>query len=306
MAKKFLGKVVAGAALGGAALLVGAPGIALADMGPTPPHKNPSPHGEYGQRPEDGQRPEYGQAPEYGQRPEYGQSSADGGPASGWATNHVFTNPQRVQPGQKITLGEVCSEKQKDPYVWSEVTGKVPLHEARGDEQWSHQSDAASAPDTDSTGPGASMGGRGPWGGSDSPSAPASQPSWGGYGGGFALDGKDEHGKDEKGKDEYGKDKKGKDEKGKDEYGKDEKGKEHFTYLAEYTISRSTKPGTYKLKGSCGEGELVVVPVGSVAGGTGGDMVNKGLATGGAGALAAAAITGVVLLRRRRTDGSVA
>lgn len=36
MAKKFLGRVVVGAALGAAALLVGAPAAALADTGPTP------------------------------------------------------------------------------------------------------------------------------------------------------------------------------------------------------------------------------------------------------------------------------
>src|SRR3954452_20181159 len=83
MAKKFLGKVVAGAALGGAALLVGAPAAALADAGPS--HDSDS--------------------------------------------NHVFTDPRWVKPGQRVTIGEVCSDEQKDPHVWSKATGKLKLHE---------------------------------------------------------------------------------------------------------------------------------------------------------------------------------
>ncbi|MET8089456.1 hypothetical protein ABZU52_04750, partial [Micromonospora sp. NPDC005220] len=127
--------------------------------------------------------------------------------------------------------------------------------------------------------------------------------------------GKDERGKDERGKDERGKDERGKDERGKDERGKDERGsderdwdkKREFVYYGEAKVDRDAKPGRYELKGSCGEGELVVLPHGSVDGGDGGVSTgtDRGMATGGAGLLGAAALGGIVLMRRRRTDGSL-
>ncbi|MFI2709540.1 hypothetical protein ACH495_05335 [Micromonospora sp. NPDC018662] len=138
-------------------------------------------------------------------------------------------------------------------------------------------------------------------------------------------DGKDEHGqeaKDEHGKD--GKDEHGKD--GKDEHGgwqedwqddagygqgEDEAGWEHgkdFVYYGEARVSEDVHPGRYELKGSCGEGELVVLPRGGVDGGDGGMAttgLDRGLATGGAGMIGAAALGGLVLLRRRRAGGLV-
>ncbi|MET8203215.1 hypothetical protein AB0C42_33780 [Micromonospora taraxaci] len=50
-----------------------------------------------------------------------------------------------------------------------------------------------------------------------------------------------------------------------------------------------------------------MLPHGGVDGGDGGASTgtDRGLATGGAGLLGAAALGGIVLMRRRRTDGSL-
>ncbi|MEU7574309.1 hypothetical protein [Micromonospora sp. NPDC049240] len=158
-------------------------------------------------------------------------------------------------------------------------------------------------------------------------------------------DAKDEHGKDEHGKGEHGKDEQGKDEHGKDAkdehgappeaskdeqgrdakdehhgdwqddkgygHGEDEAGWEHgkdFVYYGEARVSEDVHPGRYELNGSCGEGELVVLPRGGVDGGDGGMAttgLDRGLATGGAGMIGAAALGGLVLMRRRRAGGLV-
>ncbi|MFI5850595.1 hypothetical protein ACIA7R_22685 [Micromonospora chalcea] len=129
--------------------------------------------------------------------------------------------------------------------------------------------------------------------------------------GDYGKDAERDYGKDAErdyGKDaerDYGKDAErdyGKD--GKGDYGKDgwEHGKD-FVYYGEATVSHDARPGRYELKGSCGEGELVVLPRGGVDGGDGGMAstgVDRNLATGGAGMIGAAALGGLVLLRRRR------
>ena len=86
-----------------------------------------------------------------------------------------------------------------------------------------------------------------------------------------------------------------------------------WAYFGEALIPEGTEPGTYTLKGDCGEGKLTVVPSGWVKGGDGGGLggttttgASAGMLAGGAGVLAAAAIGGTVLLRRRTTDGSLA
>ncbi|MGC4849739.1 hypothetical protein ACLQ3F_21065 [Micromonospora sp. DT15] len=135
------------------------------------------------------------------------------------------------------------------------------------------------------------------------------------YGSDKGWENKDEHGS-EYGSDErggYGKDERGSDERGG--YGKDERGSDErdwdkereFVYYGEAKVDKDAKPGRYELKGSCGEGELVVLPHGGVDGGDGGASTgtDRGLATGGAGVLGAAALGGIVLMRRRRTDGSL-
>ena len=136
-------------------------------------------------------------------------------------------------------------------------------------------------------------------------------------------DGKDEHGSWQDGKDDWqgGKDdwqasggawQEDKGDYGKDaerDYGKDEweHGKD-FVYYGEATVSHDARPGRYELRGTCGEGELVVLPRGGVDGGDGGMTttgVDRNLATGGAGMIGAAALGGLVLLRRRRAGGLV-
>ncbi|MEU5961574.1 hypothetical protein ABZ777_10250, partial [Micromonospora parva] len=122
------------------------------------------------------------------------------------------------------------------------------------------------------------------------------------YGSDKGWESKDEHGS------EYGSDERGgygKDERGSDE--RDWKKEREFVYYGEATVDKDAKPGRYELKGSCGEGELVVLPHGGVDGGDGGVSTgtDRGLATGGAGLLGAAALGGIVLMRRRRTDGSL-
>ncbi|MEU7793988.1 hypothetical protein AB0B11_11185 [Micromonospora tulbaghiae] len=136
-------------------------------------------------------------------------------------------------------------------------------------------------------------------------------------------DGKNEHGSWQGGKDDWqgGKDdwqasggawQHDKGDYGKDaerDYGKDgwEHGKD-FVYYGEATVSHDARPGRYELRGTCGEGELVVLPRGGVDGGDGGMTttgVDRDLATGGAGMIGAAALGGLVLLRRRRAGGLV-
>ncbi|WP_165949907.1 hypothetical protein [Micromonospora sp. KC207] len=84
--------------------------------------------------------------------------------------------------------------------------------------------------------------------------------------------------------------------------------KKDFVYYGEAHVAEDAAPGRYELKGSCGEGELVVLPRGHVEGGDGGAAggTDRGLATTGAGMLGAAALGGIVLMRRRRANGSLA
>ncbi|MFI7605706.1 hypothetical protein ACIBTV_11340 [Micromonospora sp. NPDC049366] len=131
---------------------------------------------------------------------------------------------------------------------------------------------------------------------------------------------KDSKGHDEKGSDEYGSDENGSwDSKDREngwegeesgDYGKGEDGWEHkrdFVYYGEAKVDKHAKPGKYELKGSCGEGELIVLPHGGVDAGDGGMTggTDRGLAAGGASLLGAAALGGIVLMRRRRTDESL-
>ncbi|MER5702694.1 hypothetical protein ABT023_12220, partial [Micromonospora sp. NPDC002296] len=122
-----------------------------------------------------------------------------------------------------------------------------------------------------------------------------------------------EHGKDSGRGNEHGKDSgRGNDsEHGKDSgRGEDERSWEHkkdFVYFGEAEVSEDAEPGRHKLHGSCGEGELVVLPRGHVEGGDGGATTgtDRGMVTTGAGMLGAAALGGIVLMRRRRVNGSL-
>lgn len=283
MAKKMVGKVVAGAALGGASLLMFTPAMALA-----------------------------------------------AGHHDGEDEGKVYAKPDAVRAGDQVKLIEVCEKPQKHPFVWSKVTGKVELHPVRKDhgDGKDHEEEAA-APDPDQLGkdgkdqqggeePGGDDHGKGPDGGYEYPKPPAD-----GLGGGLPDDASpaadpDWTGHEEYGQEEYGsRDGTGHDGHGMDEYGRGEADKgegghwEHpkdFVYYGEATVSAGATPGTYKLKGSCGEGELTVLPTGPVDGGDGGmntTSTDRGLAAGGASLLGAAALGGIVLLRRRRADGLV-
>ncbi|MEV0806134.1 hypothetical protein AB0I41_07080, partial [Micromonospora sp. NPDC050200] len=96
-------------------------------------------------------------------------------------------------------------------------------------------------------------------------------------------EGKDEDRKDHEGKDEDRKDHEGKDEDRKDHEGKDEDRKDEDR------------------KDHC-------MPRGHVDGGDGGmttTSTDRGLATGGVGMIGAAALGGIVLMRRRRANDLV-
>ncbi|WP_435207253.1 hypothetical protein [Micromonospora sp. bgisy143] len=135
---------------------------------------------------------------------------------------------------------------------------------------------------------------------------------------GWESKGHESEGRDYGSDDEYGSDKgwesKGHESEDRDygsDHGRDERGRDderEFVYYGEAKVDKDAKPGRYELKGSCGEGELVVLPHGGVDGGDGGVSTgtDRGLATGGASLLGAAALGGIVLMRRRRTDGSLA
>ncbi|MEV4760679.1 hypothetical protein AB0J86_37030, partial [Micromonospora sp. NPDC049559] len=116
--------------------------------------------------------------------------------------------------------------------------------------------------------------------------------------------------KDEKSWDAKGDDAKKDEEKGKGYEGKGYEGYgEEYVYATTVKIDKHAKPGEYELKGSCGTGKLVIVPTGSVNGGDGGVAgtgLDGGLAAGGVGMLGAAALGGLFLMRRPRTDGPLA
>ncbi len=115
--------------------------------------------------------------------------------------------------------------------------------------------------------------------------------------------------RDRKGKkgqrDDWGRKHKGEDTDGKRH---DKKHKKHpWAYFAEAEIPAEIEPGVYKLKGSCGEGKLIVTPVGSVDAGSGTTTTaDTALLASGAGMVAAAVLGGSVLLRRRTADEFIA
>lgn len=84
-----------------------------------------------------------------------------------------------------------------------------------------------------------------------------------------------------------------------------------YRYEVQIQLSDKVKPGHYELRGSCGSrGKLIVLPKGSVAGGDGGAAGtggNTGAALAGAGMLGvAAAVGGAMVLTRRRRAGEQA
>ncbi|RIV36578.1 hypothetical protein [Micromonospora radicis] len=317
MAKKMLGKVVAGAALGGASLLVFAPGVAFADG---QPHED---EGKVFAKPHAAK------------------------PGEEIKLVEVCPSPQENPFVWSKVTGKVKLEPARDGGQWGGDRGGWNREEGsyeHGGDRRDWQDDKSWDKGKDDKGKDWEGGDdRGEWQGRDE------APQYGSGGGAAADDQQDwksdEHGQDaERGRDsEGGKDREewqgreGEESKGgwqgRDEYGSDsgewsgerdwagerewageesaERGKdgdwEHkkdFVYYGEARIARDAKPGTYKLEGSCGVGELVVLPHGGVDGGDGGMTAgaDRGMATAGAGLVGAAALGGLVLLRRRRVD----
>ncbi|MBM7080381.1 hypothetical protein [Micromonospora humida] len=363
MANKMLGKVVAGAALGGASLLVFTPGIAFAD-------------GHHDGESRDGKVIAKPHVVKPGDKVKLIEICPE-------AQEHAFVW-SKVTGKVKLKPAEGRGEEHGG---WKDDEGRGEDHgkgeEGKGDEHGKPEEgkgeDHGKGPDDNGPKPQPPAEG-------GQPPADGGQPPAGGQGGGFMAadqgpdhggkpdEGKgDEHGKPDEGKgeehgkpeegkgeehgkpeegkgDEHGKPDEGKGEEhgkpgeesgehgkpgwdeesdegdwqghegygqddesgyGHDEesgYGKDEGGWEHkkdFVYYGEAEVSRDARPGRYELNGSCGEGELVVLPKGHVDGGDGGMTTtgaDRGMVAGGAGMIGAAALGGIVLMRRRRAD----
>ncbi|MFV2114374.1 hypothetical protein ACFHW0_18815 [Micromonospora sp. LOL_025] len=356
MANKMLGKVVAGAALGGASLLVFTPGIAFAD----------------GHQDDEGKVYAKPHVVKAGDTVKLIEVCPD-------RQEHAFvwskvTGKVKLKPAEGRTDrrgGEDSRDHDKGP----DHEGKGRDHDKGKDHEdkgRDHGKDDNGKDDNgkDDNGKDESPRPQPPANGTDQPQPPANggQPPADGQGGGAADAAGDEgardwkgyeHGQDAEGdrgdkghdkghdkgdregredhEDKYGSDEYdredrkdhagyGSDSNGSDEYdreghdngwsdeesegnGKDKDRWEHkrdFVYYGEAEVSEDAKPGRYELKGSCGEGELVVLPRGGVDGGDGGvgAGTDRGLAAGGASLIGAAALGGLVLMRRRRTDES--
>lgn len=294
MARKFLGKVIAGAALGGASLLI-APGIAVADGGYD--------HGRHDHQ------------------------------------GNIFAHPKWAKSGHEVTIVEICPEPQEHAWAWSKVTGKLSLapkddadstkdgygnwhRKQEGEENGSH--DEKGKKDSPDTAKGKSD--TKPEEGSKQPSdqkyqekkesrekgshAPEGKESEkGDKSAAPKQDSKDKNGHSEDKAKDNKKDKGYQEGDKRDEHGARKSGDEDdkWVYTTTVTIPWDTKPGRYDLKGSCASGTLIVTPKGWVDGGDGGATgTDPMLAAGGAGMLGAAALGGILLVRRRRTDGSLA
>ncbi|MFC0006039.1 hypothetical protein [Micromonospora siamensis] len=362
MAKKMLGKVVAGAALGGASLLVFTPGIAAAD-------------GHHDGEDRDGKvyaKPHVVRAGDEVKLFEVCSEPQEHAFVWSKVTGKVKLHELREDADHGDWRDEKGREEQGKDEHGKDEHGK----DEKGKDEHGKKEEQGKKDEQGKGEPGKgekpSEGDQGPWDGAGKPEA------LGGQGAGAAADGSageeghkpewkgpeaysEEHGHEGmKGHEAYGQDEKsygdewkknheayGQDEKSygdewkknHEAYGQDEKsygdewkkgpeaypqdekswdedswgedGWEHgreFVYYGEATVDEHAKPGRYELEGSCGQGELVVLPHGGVDGGDGGMTttgVDKGLATGGAGMLGAAALGGIVLMRRRRTDGSL-
>ncbi|QOC90606.1 hypothetical protein [Micromonospora craniellae] len=300
MAKKMLGKVVTGAALGSASLLVFAPGVALADG-----HGHED-EGKVFARPhavKAGDEVKLVQVCEEAQEHPFVWSKVTGKvelEAADKGDNRGGRDHDRKQ-GHKDWEDRKDSQHGKD---WSGEAESAPESKGTG----GGAADETDAGDKD-RGWKAEEHGQEAEGAQDR-KAPSAEEE---------RDAKSEH--DWKNRDEKGEDKRDWSSEGEhewsgerrkdesDKHGKDDSGDrwEHekdFVYYGEARVAKDAKPGTYELKGSCGVGELVVLPHGGVDGGDGGIATGTkgGLATAGAGMVGAATLGGLVLMRRRRAD----
>ncbi|NJP33036.1 hypothetical protein [Micromonospora thermarum] len=309
MANKMLGKVVAGAALGGASLLVFTPGIAFADDSD---HHRHDKDGKVIAKPhvvKPGDEVKLLQICEEPQKHAFVWSKV---------TGKVKLKPVDDRKHDKKDWKDEHDKKDwKDEHGKKDDHGKDREHDGKKDD---HGKDREHDGKKDDHGKDDGYG----YGGGAADDRERDHKDWKsdehGQDGEYGRDSKDhedksrdygyesdEYGKKDDGKkDDHGKDREhdGK----KDDHGKD--GWEHkkdFVYYGEAKVDKWAKPGEYKLKGSCGDGKLYVLPKGGVDGGDGGMTAgtDQGLAAGGASLLGAAALGGLVLLRRRRTDGAL-
>ncbi|MGC5030399.1 hypothetical protein [Micromonospora sp. DT229] len=340
MAKKMLGKVVAGAALGGASLLVFAPGVAFAD-GPPPETEGKvfaKPHaakpGEEIKLVEICEKPQekpfvwskvtgkvklesardggkWGRGDSNGKDWQHGKDRGDWKPGGDHGDWKPGDDKGDWKPGGD--KGDWTPGEDKGDWTPGGDKGDWTPGGDKGDRtpggdkgDWTPGGDKGDRTPGEDKGdwtPGEDKGDwtpggdKGEW--QDREEAPQQ-----GAGGGAAADEEgnwksDEHGQDAEG----ARDRKDRDEHGADKGDRWEHEKD-FVYYGEARIAEDAKPGTYKLEGSCGEGELVVLPHGGVDGGDGGLTAgtDRDMATAGAGLVGAAALGGLVLLRRRRTD----
>ncbi|GIJ11125.1 hypothetical protein ACFFMR_04325 [Micromonospora andamanensis] len=325
MAKKMLGKVVAGAALGSASLLVFAPGVAYADGQPdtdegkvfAKPHavkageevklvqicEEPQEHpfvwskvtGKVKLKPAE-DRDSRGDHKGWGEE----NGDAEGGADSeGWS-GHERSQPAEAESGSGWGGGAADvrddwkgeehgqdAEGGRDSKVHDKKDWKSEDEKDKKD--WKGQDEASEWAGEESTGG---------WSGRQENGSDSAEHDWSGEGN---WSGESEKGEwsGESGERDWAAD-------AADEHGKDDswEHKKDFVYYGEARVARDAKPGTYKLEGSCGTGELVVLPHGGVDGGDGGIATgaDRGLATAGAGLVGAAALGGLVLMRRRRAD----
>ncbi|WP_431977107.1 hypothetical protein [Micromonospora haikouensis] len=305
MANKMLGKVVAGAALGGASLLVFTPGIAFAD-------------GHYDGETRDGKvyaKPHVVKPGEKVKILEICPEAQEHAAVWSEVTGKVKLHPAEEDHGYRGEEDGAWAEEKA-----GEEHGEAKEDEKAGEEHGKAKEDDKAKEDEKAKG------------GKGGGAADDSSGEWSGYehdqeaekGYGHKSEKKSE--KDWSSEDSgYGKDKSYSEDKGYGEdssygedsgYGEDkgygeEKSWEHkkdFVYYGEAEVAEDAAPGRYELKGSCAEGELVVLPRGHVEGGDGGAAggTDRGLATTGASMMGAAALGGIVLMRRRRANGSLA
>jgi hypothetical protein len=254
MSSKLLGKVMAGAGLGAASLLICAPGTALADDAP------------------DGHEHNKG---------------------------YIYTEPKGVKPGHKFKIFLKCEHPVQRPWASSKITGKLWLKPVK--ENGEREPEREQAPDDN--------------GQPETPGQPSQPPGTGQpplppNGGQPPLPEDGQPPLPEDGQPPLPEDAQPQAETdGQDQGG--EGGQAAYGYEAKYwawaKVSWKTKPGHYTAKGSCGNGKIVVLPRGSVPGGDGGaSSTDTSRTAAGASLLGAAALGGFLMIRRRRTDGSLA
>ncbi|MEH1101991.1 hypothetical protein [Micromonospora sp. CPCC 205561] len=320
MANKMLGKVVAGAALGGASLLVFTPGIAFAD----------------GHQDDEGKvyaKPHVVKAGDTVKLIEVCPERQEHAYVWSKVTGKVKLKPAEGRGdwrgGEEDSRGDKGKDhgdEGRDHDKGKDHEDKGRDHDKDGNGKDGNGKDETPKPQPTATSTGQPQppanGGQG--GGADVADDEGGH-HWKGYEHGQDAEG-DHEGRGDKDHDRYGSDEYDRedhsgygsdeyDREGHSGYGSDEEsegnGKDHwehkrdFVYYGEAEVSEDAKPGRYELKGSCGEGELVVLPRGGVDGGDGGAVgTDRGLAAGGASLIGAAALGGLVLMRRRRTDES--